>query len=174
MGDETLQDRSDWKNDEAVIEWQEWLKEAKAFDRELTTDDRTSLAMHMCLASRSAYFNFYATVLMTDVIDPDHRVALEQLCKESMNVMFDGVYKDVMAGRLQDLQDLCREHMQKIARRTESRHSTTFLDDPLLLLDEDMPDFDLSELELALPGHGDGSFDSSDFRLDHSSDSIFA
>jgi hypothetical protein len=73
----------------------------------LTDVERESLEADICLASRSAYFDFYTWVVLNGKIDSPAERELDELFQRSLAVMQPGQFKDSVQLRFKEFKDKC-------------------------------------------------------------------
>jgi hypothetical protein len=74
---------------------------------EISEEDRRSLDADICLASRSAYFDFYTWLILHSTVDPPAAKELDQLFCRALEWMQPGEFRDSVRSRYQDFQLKC-------------------------------------------------------------------
>ncbi len=72
-----------------------------------TVEHKESQAADICLASRSAYFDFYTWVVLHGTIDAPAQKELDQLFQRSLAVIEPGRFKISVASRYKDFKRKC-------------------------------------------------------------------
>jgi hypothetical protein len=71
-------------------------------------EQRESLEADICLATRSAYFDFYTWVVLNGVIDPPAERELNDLFLRSLALMHPGRFKDSVQSRYEEFKTKCK------------------------------------------------------------------
>lgn len=75
--------------------------------RATSPDERQSLEADICLASRSAYFDFYTWVVLNGTIDEPAKGDLDGLFQAALGAMQPGQFMDSVNSRYKEFKDLC-------------------------------------------------------------------
>lgn len=94
---------------------------------DLSVDDRESVAADICLASRSAYLDFFTAVTINRKIDALTKETLDGLFLRALATMPDGIYKSSLTHRHEEFQDFC----EKRSGQPSSRSSLNIGERPL-------------------------------------------
>ena len=70
-------------------------------------EQRESLEADICLASRSAYFDFYTWSVLHDEIDAPAEAELDQLFQNALAVMQPGKFKVSVQSRYDEFKETC-------------------------------------------------------------------
>ncbi len=70
-------------------------------------EERDSVEQDICLASRSAYFDFYTWVVLNGEIDGPAEAELEESFKKALAVMQPGKFRDSVRDRHKEFNEQC-------------------------------------------------------------------
>lgn len=82
---------------------------------DLSADDRESVAADICLASRSAYSDFFTATILSRKIDTMKKETLDRLFQNALDTMPDGNYKSSVSDRYGEFQDFCEDQSEQPA-----------------------------------------------------------
>ncbi len=97
------------KQMEAVLaELRRALAGASGLTEEAPAEQRELIESDLCLASRSAYFDFYTWVVLHETIDEPAERELHTLFQQTLAAMRDGRYKESVQKRYEEFAEECR------------------------------------------------------------------
>jgi hypothetical protein len=76
-----------------------------------TEADRETTEADLCLASRSAYFDFYTWLVLHDVVDEPAERDLDELFRRTLELMKSGRFRKSVQARFNDFRKEC-EHVR--------------------------------------------------------------
>ena len=91
----------------AMAELRKTLDDASRVTGETPADQREYLEADICLASRSAHFDFYTWVVLHGEIDVPAEAELDQLFQRALAMMRPGRFKDSVHSRYDEFKEEC-------------------------------------------------------------------
>jgi len=80
-------------------------------DHKISAGEPESWEADICLATRSAYFDFYTWVVLNGMVDEPAERDLDELFRRSLALMEPGQFKDSVKNRYKEFKALC-EHVR--------------------------------------------------------------
>lgn len=84
------------------------LDSAESLTDDASEEQRASAEADLCLASRSAYFDLYTTIVLFGTVDPLAERELDDLFRRALNVMRPGAFRESVQNRHDEFREECQ------------------------------------------------------------------
>src|SRR5262245_45246389 len=93
---------------DALAALRETLDNAASLTDQASVEQRESAEADLCLASRSAYFDLYTTIVLFGKIEPEAEREMDRLFQQSLKVMRSGSFRESVQSRYDEFREECR------------------------------------------------------------------